>query len=181
MGKGLGMRCSEMINARASWISARNIEGSNVMFITVIGKGDKERRLPLSNEQVQMISNYLEMRDLPPLGDETGSNSLLLASMRKSKKNAEGGVTRSGLYVILSNFLGNVADSIKKERPLDAAKLRTSSTHWLRHTFAVTSLEVMPVNVVQTALGHASVGTTSRYIIPDEKTIVEALKKKPNL
>ena len=90
-----------------------------------------------------MISNYLEMRDLPPLGDETGSNSLLLASMRKSKKNAEGGVTRSGLYVILSNFLGNVADSIKKERPLDAAKLRTSSTHWLRHTFSVTSLEVM--------------------------------------
>ena len=111
----------------------------------------------------------------------TIGESLLLASMRKSKKNLEGGVTRSGLYVILSNFLGDVADHIKKERPLDAAKLRTSSTHWLRHTFAVTSLEVMPVNVVQTALGHASVGTTSKYIIPDEQTIVEALKKKPDL
>ena len=181
LGKGLGMRCSEMINARSSWIAARNIGGSSVMFITVIGKGDKERRLPLSNEQVKMISDYLELRNLPPLGDEAGSQSLLLASMRKSKKNLEGGVTRSGLYVILSNFLGDVADHIKKERPLDAAKLRTSSTHWLRHTFAVTSLEVMPVNVVQTALGHASVGTTSKYIIPDEQTIVEALKKKPDL
>lgn len=181
LGKGLGMRCSEMINARASWISARNIDNTSVMFITIIGKGDKERRLPLSNEQVKIISDYLELRDLPPLGDPDAPNSLLLASMRKSKKNLEGGVTRSGLYVILSNFLGEVADHVKKERPLDAAKLRTSSTHWLRHTFAVTSLEVMPVNVVQTALGHASVGTTSKYIIPDEKTIVEALKKKPDL
>ena len=42
LGKGLGMRCSEMINARSSWIAARNIGGSSVMFITVIGKETKK-------------------------------------------------------------------------------------------------------------------------------------------
>ena len=57
------------------------------------------------------------------------------------------------------------------------AKLLGSSLHWLRHTFAVASLEVMPVNVVQTAMGHASVNTTTRYISPDQTEVLEGFKK----
>ncbi len=181
LGKGLGMRCSEIINARCFWISDRIIGSETVKTITIIGKGDKERRLPLSEEQVQIISDYLAERKIAPLGMEESQNEFLIASMRKSKKNTGGGVSRSGLYVILSSFLAEVADSVRKERPIDSAKLRTSSTHWLRHTFAVTSLEVMSVNVVQAALGHASVSTTGKYIVPDEETIKDALLKKPAL
>ena len=60
---------------------------------------------------------------------------------------------------------------------MDAAKFRASSTHWLRHTFATSALKIMPVNVVQNAMGHASVGTTSRYLTPEESEVAKAMKK----
>lgn len=77
----------------------------------------------------------------------------------------------------MQKFLEEVAAALHKERPRDSAKLRASSLHWLRHTFAVTSLEVMPVNVVQNALGHASVNTTTKYIAPDQEEILESFKR----
>jgi site-specific recombinase XerD len=181
LGKGLGMRASEMLNARSSWIDYKNLGGQNVAMISIVGKGDKERALPLQDEQIDRINRYLALRKKPLIGDPDGADTPLLASLRKKKNTDPEMLSRSGLYVILANFLEDVAVSIQKERPLDASKLRTSSTHWLRHTFAVTSLEVMPVNVVQNALGHASVGTTSRYIMPDQKEILEAMKKKESL
>jgi site-specific recombinase XerD len=181
LGKGLGMRASEMLNARSSWIDYKNLGGQNVAMISIVGKGDKERALPLQDEQIDRINRYLALRKKPLIGDPDGADTPLLASLRKKKNTDPEMLSRSGLYVILANFLEDVAVSIQNERPLDASKLRTSSTHWLRHTFAVTSLEVMPVNVVQNALGHASVGTTSRYIMPDQKEILEAMKKKESL
>ena len=35
----------------------------------------------------------------------------------------------------------------------------------------------MPVNVVQNAMGHASVGTTSRYLTPEESEVARAMRK----
>ena len=60
---------------------------------------------------------------------------------------------------------------------MDAAKLRASSTHWLRHTFAVQALTRMSVNVVQAAMGHASVATTGRYLAPEEEEMSEAMSR----
>ena len=86
-------------------------------------------------------------------------------------------LSRSGLYRTLEEFLAAVAAHVESEHPLDAAKFRASSTHWLRHTFATTALKEMPVNVVQNAMGHASVGTTSRYLTPEESEVARAMRK----
>ena len=59
--------------------------------------------------------------------------------------------------------------------------MRASSTHWLRHTFATTALKQMDINVVQNAMGHASIGTTSRYLTPEEAQIARAMKKMQSL
>ncbi len=174
LGKGLGMRAQEMINARCGWIDFKEFEGRKQAMISVIGKGDKERELPLSDEQVDIINEYLSLREAGFLGDPESSDTPILVARRKSR-DLSSGLSRSGLYRILADFLESVAKQIQKERPVDASKLRASSTHWLRHTFAVTSLETMPVNVVQNALGHASVGTTSRYIKPDQREIIKAM------
>ena len=102
----------------------------------------------------------------------------LIASFRIGNKGADKeGLSRSGLYIVLHTFLEEVANDVRKKNPRDAAKLLGSSLHWLRHTFAVASLEVMPVNVVQTAMGHASVNTTTRYISPDHTEVLEGFKK----
>ena len=86
-------------------------------------------------------------------------------------------MSRSGLYRVLGGFFERVANEVASTRPSDAAKLRASSTHWLRHTFAVTALSNMSVNVVQAAMGHASVATTGRYLSPEEAEMSEAMKK----
>ncbi len=182
MSKGLGMRTSEIIEARCSWFEHVMVGQEEVLMISVVGKGDKERQLPVSEEQLAIINDYFAFRDLPSVDQVVDPQTPILASRRPGKDKEHGQMlSRSGLYAILSDLLERVACSIQRRRPLDAAKLRASSTHWLRHTFAVRSLEVMPVNVVQTALGHASVGTTTRYIKPDVQQMVEQMKKAETL
>ena len=149
----------------------------------VVGKGDKVRRLPLQPEQVAIINHYFSMRGLVHLGI-ADAETPLLSSLGRGRKNAlkEGqakttSLSRSGLYRTLEDFLAEVASHVESRRPLDAAKFRASSTHWLRHTFATTALREMPVNVVQNAMGHASVGTTSRYLTPEESEVARAMRK----
>ncbi len=183
LGKGLGLRASEMLQARASWIVERRIDTETITVIEVVGKGDKIRRLPLQQEQVSLINHYLSMRGLPHLG-LVDPDTPLLASLGRGRQNSlktgqakRTALSRSGLYLALEDFLEAVALHVENERPLDAAKFRASSTHWLRHTFATTALKEMPVNVVQNAMGHASVGTTSRYLTPEESEVARAMRK----
>lgn len=181
LGKELGMRANEMINARCGWIEVSRFGDEESVVIDIVGKGDKQRRLPLSDQQVETLSRYLTARKRPMLFDPAGKDVPLIASMRCGGKSADKeGLTRSGLYLVLQGLLEDVAEEIRKTSPRDAAKLRGSSLHWLRHTFAVSSLEVMPVNVVQTALGHASVNTTTRYIAPDQTEILKGFRKLKN-
>ena len=183
LGKGLGMRASEMLQARASWIVQRRIDSETITVIEVVGKGDKIRRLPLQTEQLAIINHYLSLRGLSHIG-LTDPDTPLLSSLGRGRKTElkqgqakRTALSRSGLYRTLEEFLEEVALHVEAERPLDAAKFRASSTHWLRHTFATTALKEMPVNVVQNAMGHASVGTTSRYLTPEESEVARAMRK----
>lgn len=183
LGKGLGMRASEMLQARASWIVQRRIDSETITVIEVVGKGDKIRRLPLQPEQLAIINHYLSLRGLSHIGLADPDTPLLSSLGRGHKTELKQGqakrtaLSRSGLYRTLDEFLEEVALHVEAERPLDAAKFRASSTHWLRHTFATTALKEMPVNVVQNAMGHASVGTTSRYLTPEESEVARAMRK----
>ena len=172
MGKGLGMRASEMLSSTAGWITQRRIGNESVTIIEVIGKGDKVRRLPLQQEHLDAFNAYLKIRGLPPIGS-CPKGTPLLASLGKGKrpKNATDALSRSGLHRILKKFLE------EQKNPIDGAKLRTASAHWLRHTFAETALESMPVNVVQTALGHSSLSTTSLYLVPADARVIQEFKK----
>ncbi len=175
MGKSLGMRASEMLDARAAWIVERRIGLKTHAAIEIVGKGAKVRRLPLTAEQRHIIDEALAARDLPPLGVVDAETPLLINLGRG--RNPHGAMTRSGLYRVLEAFFELVAREIESTRPMDAAKLRASSTHWLRHTFAVNALAQMDVNVVQHAMGHASVATTGRYLAPEEETLTAAMEK----
>lgn len=50
LGKGLGMRASEIIHAQAGWLVTRRIGDDDLLVIEIVGKGDKVRRLPVSSE-----------------------------------------------------------------------------------------------------------------------------------
>ena len=176
LGKGLGMRASEMINAKTGWIVDRRIGDDNLTVIEIIGKGDKVRRLPLSEDSQRAIDRYLARRRLGNFRT-CPKDTPILSSLFSQRKNTSGGISRSGLYKTLENFFFAVASEIEKKNPADAEKLRAGSTHWLRHTFAMTALKNMDINIVQTAMGHASIGTTSRYLTPEEAELAQAMKK----
>lgn len=175
LGKSLGLRASEMLEARAGWIVRRRIGLSERPAIEVVGKGSKVRRLPLTDEQLAIIDEALASRGLPAAGAADPDTPLLVNLGRG--RHPHGPMSRSGLYRTLESFFERAADDIAAESPLDAAKLRSSSTHWLRHTFAVRALREMSVNVVQAAMGHASVATTGRYLAPEEEEMSEAMSR----
>lgn len=174
LGKSLGLRASEMLEARASWIVERRVGFSVRLAIEVLGKGSKVRRLPLNAEQRDIIESAFRARGLPGYAGCDPETPLLVNLGRG--RNPHGPMSRSGLYRVLETFFERVADEIALERPGDAAKLRAASTHWLRHTFAVTALTKTSVNVVQAAMGHASVATTGRYLAPEEEEMSKALE-----
>lgn len=175
MGRSLGMRASEMLDARTGWIVRRHIGTAVRPAIEIVGKGSKVRRLPLTDEQLQIIEDALLARNIAGLSACPPETPLLINLGRGPKPN--GPMSRSGLYRVLETFFSRVSDEVATASPLDAAKLRAASTHWLRHTFAVRALAVMDVNVVQTAMGHASVATTGRYLSPEEEEMSEAMSR----
>ena len=160
---------------RSGWIVERRVGFKVRAAIEIVGKGAKVRRLPLNDEQRTIIDDALRARGIAGVAGSDPETPLLVNLGRG--RNAHGPMTRSGLYVVLTKFLEEVALDVASERPMDAAKLRASSTHWLRHTFAVNALTEMSVNVVQAAMGHASVATTGRYLSPEEEAMSEAMEK----
>lgn len=174
LGKGLGMRASEMINARADWITVRRIGDEDLTVLEIVGKGDKVRRLPLAEQTLKDINAYFTARGLPPAALADPATPILAGIRRRG---GEHGISRSGLYRVLCDFFEAAASEIEEQSASDAAKLRAGSTHWLRHTFATSALKSMDINLVQNAMGHASIGTTSRYLTPEESQIAQAMKK----
>ena len=131
-------------------------------------------------EVAQLLED--ELRNLPDVTSADPATPLL-SSIRRKKSEApqSDGISRSGLYRVLCDFFEAAAAEVQERSAADAAKLRAGSTHWLRHTFATNALKTMDINLVQNAMGHASIGTTSRYLTPEESQIAQAMKKLPAL
>jgi integrase/recombinase XerC len=109
-------------------------------LVRVLGKGNKERIVPLGSYARQSISAYLALRSNPP-----ADAPLLL--------NARGGR-------LTSRSVGRIVDKYI----LKMATVKKISPHTLRHTFATHLLEGgADLRAIQELLGHASLSTTQKY------------------
>ena len=109
-------------------------------IMRVLGKGGKERVVPVGRHARQAIANYLLARGNPPF-----DAPLLL--------NARGGRLTSR----------SVARTVDKYI-LQLATIKKISPHTLRHTFATHMLEAgADLRAIQELLGHASLSTTQKY------------------
>ena len=132
-----GLRVSELVGLAATRVHAR--EG----YLTVVGKGSKERAVPVGRRALTAIRRYLA--DGRPLLDPDGRSPLLF--VRAGGK----GLSRQGFWKKLH------------ERAL-AAGLKRLSPHVLRHSFATHLLEGgADLRAVQMMLGHADLSTTQIY------------------
>ena len=109
-------------------------------LVRVLGKGNKERIVPLGSYARQAITAYLALRGNPP-----ADAPLLL--------NARGGR-------LTSRSVGRIVDKYI----LKLATVKKISPHTLRHTFATHLLEGGgDLRAIQELLGHASLSTTQKY------------------
>ena len=135
---GAGLRVSEAVGLRRA---AVDLDGR---IVRVIGKGDKERIVPLGRPAAEALRRYLAMGR--PHLDRRHRPDLFL--------NARGGaLTRAGAFLILRRLADRAG--------LDPTRVHP---HLLRHSFATHLLEGgADLRSVQEMLGHADLSTTERY------------------
>ena len=140
-----GLRVSEAVSLDTSDFRLRE-EASSSRFIRVVGKGTKERLVPVGGFAAQAIEDYL-VRTRPALIGSKSSSALFLNHHGQR-------LTRQGIWHML------------KEVSKRAGLGFTVSPHQLRHSFATHLLENgADVRSVQELLGHASVTTTQIYTL----------------
>jgi integrase/recombinase XerD len=139
-----GLRVSEL--ATLPLAAVRSRDG----VLLVKGKGGKERLAPLHPRALQVIADYLVVRDvfLP-----RGERRRLAEKFLFPSRSAECHLTRRRLHQMLK--------ALALDAGLDPAKL---SPHVLRHAFATHLVEGgADLRSVQTMLGHADIATTQIY------------------
>jgi integrase/recombinase XerD len=146
---GCGLRVSELVNLRITDI--HYAEG----FVTVIGKGNKQRLVPISGKALKEIDNYMPGRNrLPAIYDQ---NVLFLN--RRGRR-----LTRAMIF------------TITKDLATKAGIRKKISPHTFRHSFATHLIEGgADLRAVQEMLGHESILTTEIYTHIDRSFLRDTL------
>jgi integrase/recombinase XerD len=133
-----GMRVSEAVNLKVSDVNL------GVGFLRCIGKGNKERVIPLGKQAISSVNRYLRSSRADFL---KGKESDYLFLSRFGKK-----ISRQSLWKMIKRYA--VGARIKK----------TIRPHTLRHSFATHLLERgADLRSVQEMLGHSNISTTQIY------------------
>jgi integrase/recombinase XerC len=132
-----GMRRSELVSIQTTDIDTYNSQ------VKVLGKGNKERILPLAPALIRTMQHYLAERKTA--FEDIAGNALFLNKKGNALKDYEA-------YAIVKKYLSMVTTLDKK------------SPHVLRHTFATHMLnEGADINAVKELLGHSSLAATQVY------------------
>jgi integrase/recombinase XerD len=145
-----GLRVSEVVNLKIGFLYL------DAGFIRVIGKGDKERLVPIGSEAVKYIRIYLKERKA--MSSRTGDEEVLFLNRRGGK------LSRVMIFMII------------KDLALKAGIKKDISPHTLRHSFATHLVEGgADLRAVQEMLGHESITTTEIYTHLDREYLRETL------
>lgn len=148
---GCGLRVSELCGLRLSGLFLE--EG----YLVVIGKGDKQRMVPMSQVSVDLIREYI-LSDRADTPAKPGEDDYVFLNRRGAH------LTRVMIFYIVRQLA-------------EAAGIRkTISPHTLRHSFATHLLEGgANLRAIQQMLGHESISTTEIYLHIDRTHLREQI------
>lgn len=147
-----GLRVSELVSLRLGDLFFDD------GFIRVIGKGNKQRVVPISGNAIQEIERYLvERREQTP---KRGNEDILFLNRRGAQ------LTRVMIFTI-----------IRKQAELAGIK-KNVSPHTLRHSFATHLLEGgANIRAIQMFLGHELLSTTEIYTHVSQTSLREEINR----
>ena len=148
-----GLRVTEAVNLRISCLHL------DLGFIRVIGKGDKERLIPIGSDAIKYIHIYREnIRVHVPV--KPGNDDILFLNRRGSK------LSRVMIFLIIKDLVKQANIS------------KTISPHTFRHSFATHLVEGgADLRAVQEMLGHESITTTEIYTHLDREFLRTTLQQ----
>lgn len=142
-----GLRVSELVNLELSSLYLE--EG----FVRVMGKGRKERLVPISKEAIKQLQFWFIDRNAMQ-NIKKGEEHIVFLNRRGAR------LTRTMILIMI------------KDLGVKAGIQKTISPHTLRHSFATCLLEGgADLRVIQAMLGHESIGTTEIYTHIDTHTL----------
>lgn len=133
-----GLRVSELVSLKLTQIN------SDMGIVRVMGKGSKERLVPLGEEALYWICDYID-KARPLLLSNKVTDKLFVTTRRDA-------MTRQAFWYLI------------KRHAVQAGIFKSLSPHTLRHAFATHLLNHgADLRVVQLLLGHADISTTQIY------------------
>ena len=139
-----GLRVSEACNLKFNQVHFE--EG----LIRVVGKGNKERLIPIHKDALFFLNSYI--KDVRPSFIKKPSNYIFITQRSNQ-------VSRQYVHTMI------------KLRGQDAGLNHNYSAHTLRHSFATLLLEAsVDLRVIQELLGHADISTTQIYLHVNKET-----------
>lgn len=145
-----GLRVSELVNLKLSdlYLDER--------FIRVLGKGNKERLVPISPRAIDELYMWFDQRNEMKI--KPGEEDYVFLNRRGAH------LTRTMVLIFIKDYAR------------DAGIRKTISPHTLRHSFATSLLEGgADLRAIQAMLGHESIGTTEIYTHVSTKTLREEI------
>ncbi len=147
---GTGVRLSELVGLTLNSLNLESAQKS----IRVVGKGNKERIIPLNDEVVIALKKYLKIRP------GVATDNLFIGRLG-------GGLRARSVYHLIKHYLEEAG--IKKDKV---------AVHSLRHTFGASLLRSgANLVVIQELLGHKKLETTRRYLHINDVDLRNAIDK----
>lgn len=159
-----GLRISEVANnTMGSFFCRRDKDGEERWWLEILGKGDKLRIVPATNELMVELARYRREKGLAPFPIPGEDIPLLLPiGMRKES------MTRGAVHAIVKKVFENTSIRLRQRGEQNhsiADRIEQASAHWLRHT-AGSHMANSDVDLrhVRDNLGHESISTTNNYL-----------------
>ena len=141
-----GLRVSELVNLKLSDLYI------DEEYVRVMGKGSKERLVPISRKAIDELKNWFYDRNMMKI--KSGEEDFVFLNRRGAH------LTRTMILIMI------------KSQAKDAGIQKTISPHTLRHSFATALLEGgADLRFIQALLGHEDIGTTEIYTHIDTSTL----------
>ena len=141
-----GLRVSELVNLKLSDLFIEE------KYVRVMGKGSKERLVPISTKAIKELQYWFRDRNLMSI--QPGEQNYVFLNRRGAH------LTRTMILIMI------------KQQAVLAGIKKTISPHTLRHSFATSLLEGgADLRAIQVMLGHEDIGTTEIYTHIDTTTL----------